>query len=345
MTTNTIDREKPVILICGVDRAAEENHHLIAGAFMRSRARTVNVRDIEFRSYLYVRKYVPRAKALLVHTSSAISLFGDQTELKWIKIARRIDLPIFSVADTHFGWARPEVGSLAKSVKLFVASPSEVAEATTFGYESPEYIGGPPLWGSFRMQDGFYRPEDKVFFVGGLKSPKITDEMLEVVVRGIRLVHGDDFGLIFRPHPKEDSSEDIKSRREAILLGVRQIPVGSSELHDLARSEVSFFTSGATGVIAAGINRLPTAYYLSDSVDARMMKSIGRKDWTPVSEGATVTFRSPEDVKGIVDGFLNVNVSSSLRGAQAKVYPDGLGVGSAERIVERILQELQEIGA
>lgn len=341
MQTNTADRDKPVIFACGVDAAAEDNHHEIAGALLKSRrARIMNVRDLSINNVSDIRLLVPNAKALLVHMSSAITIFDDRTELNWIKFAEEFNLPIFSVADTHFSWARPPAKGLVKNVRIFVASPDEVVEACHFGYLSAEYIGGPPMWGRFHIEKTV-RSKRQLFLVGGVKSPRVTNEMLKVVVDGLKQAYGYDFSLIFRPHPKEDAADDAKLTwdgvtsfdRNEILSGVKlEHASDAGEIVDIARAKASFFTSGASGTIIAGINRLPTAYYLSDTIDRRMLMQIGRKDWTPVVKGATHVFRTPEDVLSFV-----TNGDPKQKMAQKKVYPNSAGFKSADKIADEIL--------
>lgn len=258
----------------------------------------------------------------IVLTSLSSKQPGIEAELNLIEAASTLKVPTVVMADTHGTFGRPAARGRINQAIVLVAAPGELEEARTFGYARAVYLGGPPLWQEYATIEGLPAPRvpgERVVLVGGIKKPELTDRLLEAVVTACREVFGEDWWLIFRPHPNEDPID--AERRAKILEGVKILDVKASSTGLLPSVDLSVFTSGATDTIAGAYRRVPTIYYEDEAVRARLTELIGRPDWFPAESGASL---KAEGVEGLKQAFRQLSTPeglAALRSRQEEVYP------------------------
>ncbi len=276
---------------------------------------------------------------------TGLSSFKNADELALGETASEAGIPWLIVADTHRAFAREAATGRVGHAILAIAATLEEEEAAIFGYRSIHYFGGPPAWQDFwAVKHLGLLHEQPTVYISGIKSVEITDEFLRVVGEGVRSVLGENWVLVFRPHPGEVETDveraAIKERRETeIFRGVIQINPKGSDAELAISAEFPFFTSGGTSTVTAAMHRKWAAYYESPTVRARVKAQTGHETWWPADVGAVVRVANPAEIAEAIRASQNPLARTKLRARQYEAYP-GVAAGG-HRVEERILNFIE----
>lgn len=277
---------------------------------------------------------------------TGLSSFKNEEELALGAVAGEAGVPWVVIADSHRTWSRPAAAGRVGKATLIIATPVESEAAREFGYGRVEYFGGPPTWQAFAVPSSFAlkRPSSNavVIFVGGPKDGRLADELLAAVVASMKDIGG-DWWLVFRPHPREDTTTVDPERRQKIIGGVNLLSLPREvEQSDLITTvDLSIFTLGATGAIEAAYRRRPAVYFENEAVRENVRaQTKGSFEWFSAEAGACVK-TDERGMTTVIQRLLTPEGVAELRARQEEIYP--IPPPDGERVETRIVRFLEEL--
>ena len=183
-----------------------------------------------------------------------------------------------------------------------------------------------------------------VVYVEGYKHIGGTNEYLENVVHGVRLVFGDGFKLIFQPHPNEpgpQNSEDkiLLGDRNSLLRNTPTIPApkGLRSVDFTVSSDIVVHTSGAMGVPVVAMNEKRAFYWNSAFIRERMRKQVGEESWFPVAQGVIWEVNSPDELAEGIKSLEDDVAWEDIKLAQEQLCPlDERNI--ADQVIDYLLE-------
>lgn len=280
---------------------------------------------------------------------TGLSSFKNWIELALGARARQKNTPWVVMADSHNTWGREAAQGRVENAHVLVASPLEINAAREFGYRDAQYLGGPPLWETFRNIPEREIPRkktgNKVILVGGGKDPFLTDGMIMNVVLACMRVLKDDWELIFKPHPNEDKENFDQGRRGEVMPPEQNISAAPQEAETtelIPSADLSVFPIGSTDTIAAAHMGRPVISYEDESMLARFRKMTGSEVWFPSEAGAALR-TTGNQIRVKLECALSPEVRTRLRKRQEEVYP--IPAIGEKKPATRILEFLEELKA
>lgn len=306
------------IALYGKDRASEDNLSLIKDEAMR---RGHEVAFTKGDSLDTAPLLNPRPTAVITGLSS-VPRFDAEITLGTLAVQQRALWVVH--ADTHGSLKRPWAKDHVAAATAVVASPLEKEEATEFGFHDAYYFGGPPTWRDFfdiqPVKLPRRSPEEKLILVPGDKDANIADHIAKEVIAACRDVFGENWRLIFKPHPYEIPGTVDEERRRAIFEDGPFLETPEKTNALLASVDCSVVNPGAIATTIAAHVRKPNICLRDGVTNAHLRKITGSEEWFPADHGACISADSA-NIREALLRACSEEGARELAAKQEEVYP------------------------